>query len=246
MMNVSEMRRERIQRLIGAGVVSLDEAPNDWQIEQCRLAMFPLITQREYQDYYGEFDTWLSRMPQRGLAQFFFGTYFFDPTGLTRTKEGLIWHVLSLNHLFAEGVVYDIQMLASFENGLEDLISEVKAVIHQTHPHTWLLRQMVGSPDYHPMILEVAQKGLRGEFTPSPPSTRVETMLADCLSFPKTPLETLMDGRAMKRLLQAPVQLLQNVLSALLDEPPPTRGKVLPYTFGPESLNKTKPVAAPS
>lgn len=237
-MSVSETRQHRISRLIEKGIVELDEIPNDWQIDQCRLAMFPLITQREYQDFYGEFDTWLSRMPQRGIAQFLGGSYFFDPTGLTRTKEGLIWHVLSLNHLYAEGVVYDIQMLASFDNGLEDLISECKAVISGAHPKAWILRQLVGSPDYHAMILEEAKMGLKGQFTPSPPSCRVETMLADCLSFPKTPGETLQSSEAMARLSQAPVQLFKNVLSALMDEPPPTEGRILPYVHPPKAVTQ--------
>ena len=216
---LDQRRQHRVRKLMEKGIIRSGPAPTPWQMHQAAWSLFSAITRRDARDMEDRFDTWLSRMPQRGVAQFVLGTYFYDPTGLTRTRKGLIWHILSLNHLLAEGVVFDIEMLASFDHGLEDLMSETKAMISGAHPQAWLARQMVGADDYHPMILEQARRGLKGEFAQGPPLSHVQTTIDLCLSFPATPTDTLAHPEPLLRLAQTPVRLADNIVRALTNAP---------------------------
>ncbi len=210
----------RLNRLAQAGRVNVAKMPTQWQFLQAQWCAYAFLFTRREEDRLGSMDTWLSRMPQRVIAQLLAQTFFpQDPTGLTRTREGLIWHVLSLNHYGEGGFTFDLEMLSAFENGLDDLIGEARAMKAHVHPWWWLARQMVGEEGYWDRVIHEAKAAQEGRFPGSFRLSRIQGAIDDVLSFPATPWETLQDKGSLERLAISPIMAIKHALQTLSDQP---------------------------
>lgn len=74
-----------------------------------------------------------------------------DPTGLNSSRDTIIGHVMQVVHANPH---YDLQLLDTFEDGLDEMEGQVIAVLEGTHPRTQSIRSIVEDPDYHPRLLE--------------------------------------------------------------------------------------------
>jgi hypothetical protein len=74
-----------------------------------------------------------------------------DPTGFNSTRDAIIGHVMQVVHANPR---YDLELLASFPDGLAQLEEQVVAVMDGTHARTESIRAIVEDPAYHPRLLE--------------------------------------------------------------------------------------------
>jgi hypothetical protein len=73
-----------------------------------------------------------------------------DPTGFLSTRDTIIGHLLQVVHA---NPAYDLQLLDSHESGIDELESQVEAMIAGTHPKSESIRAIVEEPDYHARLL---------------------------------------------------------------------------------------------
>lgn len=74
-----------------------------------------------------------------------------DPTGFNSTRDAIIGHVMQVVHANPD---YDLQLLESFDDGLEEMERQVRGVLDGTHPRTDSIRAIVEDPDYHARLLQ--------------------------------------------------------------------------------------------
>lgn len=139
-----EERLERLQRL---GYI--DGVPNRVQriigaIDMMRFFIVPAAA-----DYYD----------RKGISFRFHSLLRFlddpasmiDPTGFNSTRDAIIGHVMQVVHA---NPIYDLQLLESFEDGLDEMQKQVEMVLDGTHPRTESIRAIVEDPTYHEQLLE--------------------------------------------------------------------------------------------
>lgn len=88
-----------------------------------------------------------------------------DPTGFNSARDAIIGHVLQVVHANPH---YDLQLLDSFESGLDEMEHQTEAVIAGTHPRAASIRAIVEDPGYHPRLLRYIHEYRRDPHT-SPP-----------------------------------------------------------------------------
>lgn len=74
-----------------------------------------------------------------------------DPTGFNSTRDAIIGHVMQVVHANPD---YDLQLLESFEGGLDEMEQQVRAVLDGSHPRAASIRAIVEDPDYHSRLLQ--------------------------------------------------------------------------------------------
>lgn len=74
-----------------------------------------------------------------------------DPTGFNSTRDNIIGHVMQVVHANPE---YDFQLLDTFEDGMEQMELQVRAVLDGTHPRAESILAIVEEPDYLERLLE--------------------------------------------------------------------------------------------
>jgi hypothetical protein len=74
-----------------------------------------------------------------------------DPTGFNSTRDAIIGHVMQVVHANPD---YDLQLLESFDDGLEEMERQTRAVIDGSHPRAASIRAIVEDPDYHERLLQ--------------------------------------------------------------------------------------------
>lgn len=74
-----------------------------------------------------------------------------DPTGFNSTRDAIIGHVMQVVHA---NPAYDFQLLASFEDGLDEMERQIKAILDGTHPRAESILAIVEDPDYHARLLD--------------------------------------------------------------------------------------------
>lgn len=74
-----------------------------------------------------------------------------DPLGLNSTRDTIIGHVLQVVHANPD---YDLQLLESFEDGLDQMEAQVVAILDGTHPRAASIMATVEDPEYHARLLE--------------------------------------------------------------------------------------------
>lgn len=74
-----------------------------------------------------------------------------DPTGFNSTRDRIIGHVMQVVHANPQ---YDFQLLDTFEDGMQQMEDQVRALLAGTHPRTKSIRAIVEEPDYHERLLE--------------------------------------------------------------------------------------------
>ena len=77
-----------------------------------------------------------------------------DPTGFNSTRDAIIGHVMQVVHANPH---YDFQLLETFEDGLDEMESQVRGVLEGFHPRAASISAIVEDPDYHARLLEHIQ-----------------------------------------------------------------------------------------
>ncbi|MEO7093405.1 MAG: hypothetical protein ABI175_09150, partial [Polyangiales bacterium] len=74
-----------------------------------------------------------------------------DPTGFLSRSDVIIGHLMQVVHANPR---YDLQLLESYDGGLEALENEVVAMIDGTHPRAGSISAIVEDAGYHQRLLE--------------------------------------------------------------------------------------------
>ena len=74
-----------------------------------------------------------------------------DPTGFLSARDVIIGHVMQVVHANPR---YDLELLASFEDGLAEMESQVVAMLAGSHPRARSIGAIVEDPGYHARLLE--------------------------------------------------------------------------------------------
>ena len=74
-----------------------------------------------------------------------------DPIGLLSHRDVIIGHVMQVVHANPS---YDLQLLEAHDDGLDELESQVEAMIAGTHPRARSIGAIIEDPDYHARLLE--------------------------------------------------------------------------------------------
>ncbi len=77
-------------------------------------------------------------------------TSLTDPTGFNSTRDTIIGHVLQVVHANPD---YDLQLLASFPDGLQAMEDQILQILAGTHPRTASLQATVEDSTYHARLL---------------------------------------------------------------------------------------------
>jgi hypothetical protein len=73
-----------------------------------------------------------------------------DPVGFLSTRDGIIGHLMQVVHANPH---YDLQLLESHEDGVEQLERQIEAMLAGTHPRARSIGAIVEEPDYHARLL---------------------------------------------------------------------------------------------
>jgi hypothetical protein len=73
-----------------------------------------------------------------------------DPTGFNSTRDAIIGHVMQVVHANPQ---YDLQLLESFPDGLEEMERQVVDLLAGTHPRRAAILAIIEDPDYHQQLL---------------------------------------------------------------------------------------------
>lgn len=73
-----------------------------------------------------------------------------DPVGLLSEQSVIIGHLLQVVHA---NPVYDLQLLAMYDDGLDQLEAELEAMLRGDHPRAGSIGAIVEEPDYHARLL---------------------------------------------------------------------------------------------
>jgi hypothetical protein len=135
----------RLQRMVGA-------------VDMLRFFIVPAA-----EDYYGKkginfrFHTLLRFLDDPASV--------IDPTGFNSTRDAIIGHVLQVVHANPH---YDLQLLDSFADGLEEMERQTRAILDGTHPRTASIRAVVEDPEYHARLLAYVLAYRRDPTAPPP------------------------------------------------------------------------------
>jgi hypothetical protein len=106
---------------------------------------------------------------------------------------------------------YDLQLLQSHENGLEELESQTQAMISGTHPRASTIGAIVEDPEYHQRLLGYVQNFRENNLAPPPLRENVASSEEfHILEQTFGSLHTAMDYFA--RLPDQPAQALEHIL----------------------------------
>lgn len=86
-----------------------------------------------------------------------------DPTGFLSERDTIIGHVMQVVHL---NPIYDLQILQAFPDGLEELESQVAAMVAGSHPRAGTIGAIVEDPSYHARLLEYVRSYRQNPETP--------------------------------------------------------------------------------
>ncbi|MCB9785390.1 MAG: hypothetical protein H6744_01740 [Deltaproteobacteria bacterium] len=74
-----------------------------------------------------------------------------DPVGLAVDRDTIIGHLLQVVHA---NPTYDLQLLDSLEDGIDELERQTRAMLDGTHPRARSIGAIVEDPGYHARLLE--------------------------------------------------------------------------------------------
>jgi hypothetical protein len=73
-----------------------------------------------------------------------------DPTGFLSERDTIIGHLMQVTHL---NPIYDVQLLQAFPDGLDELESQLEAMLAGRHPRQRTIGAIVEDADYHRRLL---------------------------------------------------------------------------------------------
>jgi len=142
-----DMVRERLERLQRLG--HIDAIPNRIQRMVGAIDMLRFFIRPAAADYYAEKGI---HMQFHGLLRFLDDpASVIDPTGFNSTRDNIIGHGMQVVHANPD---YDFQLLETFEDGMEQMEEQVRALLEGTHPRAESILAIVEEPDYHQRLLE--------------------------------------------------------------------------------------------
>jgi hypothetical protein len=74
-----------------------------------------------------------------------------DPTGFMSHRDAIIGHLMQVTHA---DPIYDLQLLAAIDDGLEELERQLLQMLEGTHPRSESIGAIIEDPDYHRRLLE--------------------------------------------------------------------------------------------
>jgi hypothetical protein len=98
-----------------------------------------------------------------------------DPVGLLSDRDTIVGHLMQVVHL---NPVFDLQLIQMFDDGLENLESQVAAMVAGTHPRKQTIAAIVEEPDYHERLLDYVRR-FRADPEAAPPVRGAQTLRAD-------------------------------------------------------------------
>lgn len=160
----------RLERLRARGYV--ERAPTRAQLIFGGLDMVRFVIEPAARDYY----------KHKGIS---FGLHqllrvlddpvsMIDPTGFLSARDTIIGHVMQVVHL---NPIYDLQLLECFDDGLDELERQVRAMLDGTHPRHGSIAAIVEDPGYHARLLDYVLR-FRADRGSAPP-VRQEQSLRD-------------------------------------------------------------------
>jgi hypothetical protein len=160
----------RLRRLQARGYV--DRIPTRAQLIFGGLDMVRFVIEPAARDYY----------QHKGIS---FGMHqllrvlddpvsMIDPTGFLSARDTIIGHVMQVVHL---NPIYDLQLLESFDDGLDELELQVRQMLDGVHPRRDTINAIVEDPGYHQRLLDYVVRFKADRGTPAP--VRQEQSLRD-------------------------------------------------------------------
>jgi hypothetical protein len=98
-----------------------------------------------------------------------------DPTGFLSARDTIIGHVMQVVHL---NPIYDLQLLESFDDGLDELEKQVRQMLDGVHPRHATISAIVEDPDYHRRLLDYVVR-FRADRGTAPPVRQEQSLRAD-------------------------------------------------------------------
>lgn len=74
-----------------------------------------------------------------------------DPTGFMSHRDAIIGHLMQVTHA---DPIYDLQLLAAIDGGLEELEKQLLQILDGTHPRSESIGAIIEDADYHERLLE--------------------------------------------------------------------------------------------
>lgn len=74
-----------------------------------------------------------------------------DPTGFMSHRDAIIGHLMQVTHA---DPIYDLQLLAAIDDGLDELERQILQILDGTHPRSESIGAIIEDPDYHQRLLE--------------------------------------------------------------------------------------------
>jgi hypothetical protein len=157
----------RLQRLRGLGYMA--EVPTRLQLAVGAIDMLRFWIAPASADYYrGKGIDFTFHQVLRFLDD---PASLVDPTGFLSARDVIIGHVMQVVHANPR---YDLELLASFEDGLAEMEAQTAAMLDGSHPRARSIGAIVEDPDYHARLLEYVRAFRRDPSAAAPLRENVE------------------------------------------------------------------------
>lgn len=161
----------RLARLRARGVI--ESAPTRAQVVFGGLDMIRWVIEPAARDYYAH----------KGIS---FGLHtllrvlddpvsMIDPTGFLSARDTIIGHLMQVVHL---NPIYDLQLLESFDDGLDELARQLDEMIAGRHPRHATIAAIVEDRGYHARLRDYVAR-YRADRRAPPPVRQEQTLRAD-------------------------------------------------------------------
>ncbi|HUQ03281.1 MAG TPA: hypothetical protein VM261_12350 [Kofleriaceae bacterium] len=162
---------DRLERLRQRGYVDL--APTRAQLVFGGLDMVRFVIEPAARDYYQH--KGISFRLHTLLRVLDDPVSMIDPTGFLSARDTIIGHLMQVVHL---NPIYDLQLLECFDDGLDQLETQVRQMVDGVHPRHSTISAIVEDRGYHLRLLDyvVAFKADRGA---RPPVRQEQSLRAD-------------------------------------------------------------------
>jgi hypothetical protein len=134
----------------------LERLPSAWQVRVGWAAMLPITLSESERERVRSRSTLAGQIPIRVPLQLLYSPrQVFADTGLSLAPEHIVRHLLCVYHEDAF-LGYDLQLLQSHQGGLALLEREARRVVEGDNRLAPILRRVVGWPDYHANLINLA------------------------------------------------------------------------------------------
>lgn len=137
----------RLESLVAHGLI--DRAPSRVQLVVGSIDMLRFWISPAAADYYAK--QGISFTFHQILRILDDPAAMLDPVGFFVDRDAVIGHLLQVVHA---NPVYDVQLLSTHRDGLDELEAQTRSVIAGTHPRARSINAIVEEPDYHQRLLD--------------------------------------------------------------------------------------------